>query len=128
MQIGEIIKARRKALGLTQVELAQRVRISQGSLSLIERGNTQSLSGSTLIGLASALRIEPTLLARSTEANLELGVPLDDGEAVTMVMKALSPKSQALLRAIAEVMLEQEHPSAGKAGSAGAATRAKSAA
>ncbi len=128
MRLGELIKTRRKDLGLTQVELARAAKITQGSLSLIERGNTHSLSGTTLVGLATALRLDPKLLAQPIEESLEVDAPRDNVEAVSRVMKALGPRSQALLRTIAEAILEQEHQAPAKSSRANADTRAKSAA
>ena len=38
MTLGEIIRARRKAMDMTQTELADRAGMSQVAISLIERG------------------------------------------------------------------------------------------
>ena len=55
------IRQRRSDLGLTQVELAKRVRISQRVVSGIERGEVWPRRG-TLVGLAIALETTPGTL------------------------------------------------------------------
>jgi transcriptional regulator with XRE-family HTH domain len=54
--IGRRVRARRNELGLKQGDLARLVGITQPSLSLIESGDTKSLRGTTLVGLARALK------------------------------------------------------------------------
>jgi len=60
--IGERVRFLRKARGFSQVELAGLVGISQGSLSLIERNETEVPAGSTVAGLCRALRTTPDFL------------------------------------------------------------------
>lgn len=54
-EIGQRIRARRKALGLSQEQLAERINISLTHMSHIETGNTK-LSLPVLVALADALR------------------------------------------------------------------------
>jgi transcriptional regulator with XRE-family HTH domain len=62
--VGALIATRRKALGMTQGELAERVNIEQESMSRIETGSiTPSLS--RLISLADALDCPVEALLRS---------------------------------------------------------------
>lgn len=60
--IGERVRFLRKKRGYSQVELAALVGISQGSLSLIERNETEVPAGSTVAGLCRALRTTPDFL------------------------------------------------------------------
>lgn len=60
--IGSRVRALRKRRGLTQVQLARAVGISQGSLSLIETDATQVPAGETLAALCKALRTTPDFL------------------------------------------------------------------
>lgn len=63
MTIGNKIKARREELGLTQVEVAEKVKVSQASLSFIERGiNTPSAP--LLIVFAMVLNLDPSELLK----------------------------------------------------------------
>jgi len=60
--IGERVRFLRKKRGYSQVELATLVGISQGSLSLIERNETEMPAGDTVAGLCKALRTTPDFL------------------------------------------------------------------
>lgn len=60
--IGQRVRLLRKARGYSQVELSQLAGISQGSLSLIERGETGMPAGDTLMNLCRALRTTPDFL------------------------------------------------------------------
>jgi transcriptional regulator with XRE-family HTH domain len=56
MTPGERIKKRRRELKLSQIQAAKAAGISQSSLSEIETGETRSLKGRTLFGIARALK------------------------------------------------------------------------
>ena len=58
MTIGNKIRSRREELGLTQVELAKKAKVTQGSISRIE-GNTLIPKATTLMVLAFALNLAP---------------------------------------------------------------------
>lgn len=60
--IGQRVRQLRKLRGFSQVELAQLVGISQGSLSLIEKNKTEVPAGDTVAGLCKALRTTPDFL------------------------------------------------------------------
>jgi transcriptional regulator with XRE-family HTH domain len=55
MIIGEIIKRRRTALDLTQVELAEKAKITQAKISQIENGANDNVTIDVLRKLAKAL-------------------------------------------------------------------------
>lgn len=57
--IGKRIRARRKQLGLTQVDLALRCGIKQPTLSQIEKDQTKEMEASTLAGLCRELMLTP---------------------------------------------------------------------
>jgi XRE family transcriptional regulator, regulator of sulfur utilization len=59
--IGEVIKNRRKALALTQGELAERVGITQTYLSLIENGSKVPTLGK-LLQVLGEINLELSLL------------------------------------------------------------------
>ncbi|MBQ3355517.1 MAG: helix-turn-helix transcriptional regulator [Oscillospiraceae bacterium] len=65
--IGQRIRARRKALGLSQEQLAERINISLTHMSHIETGNTK-LSLPVLVALADALRTGTDALIYGQEA------------------------------------------------------------
>ena len=60
--IGDRVRDRRLQLGLRQVELAKQAGITQPSLSAIERGDSKTVKGNTLMRLAGALAINPEYL------------------------------------------------------------------
>jgi len=60
--IGQRVRALRKKRGYSQVELAALVGITQGSLSLIERDETEMPAGDTVAGLCRALKTTPDFL------------------------------------------------------------------
>ena len=55
MTIGEIIKRRRTALGLTQVELAKKAKVAQSQISQIESGVSDNVTLENMRNLAKAL-------------------------------------------------------------------------
>jgi transcriptional regulator with XRE-family HTH domain len=55
MIIGEIIKRRRTALDMTQVELAEKAKITQAKISQIENGANDNVTIDVLRKLAKAL-------------------------------------------------------------------------
>jgi transcriptional regulator with XRE-family HTH domain len=58
---GALVRARRKELGLSQVELAERSRLTQGNVSQIESGAIGT-TDSTRVALAEALETRARLL------------------------------------------------------------------
>jgi len=59
-QVGEIVRARRKALKLSQAELATRLGISQSRLSVVEQ-SPETLTLERLIALANVLGLSLVL-------------------------------------------------------------------
>ena len=68
-KIHETIRARRLALGLSQIEVARRSGIQQRQVSIFERGGDVTLS--TLLKLAQALDLELLPVPREDTAKLE---------------------------------------------------------
>lgn len=68
-KIHETIRARRLALGLSQIEVARRSGIQQRQVSLFERGGDVTLS--TLLKLAQALDVELLPVPREVTVKLE---------------------------------------------------------
>lgn len=59
--LGERIRYMRKERGLTQVEMAKLLKVTQGALSQIEKGQ-MNLTLQMLLSIAKILRIEPAVL------------------------------------------------------------------
>ncbi len=68
-KIHETIRARRLALGLSQIEAARRSGIQQRQVSLFERGGDVTLS--TFLKLAQALDVELVPVPREDAAKVE---------------------------------------------------------
>lgn len=65
-QIGEIIRARRKARRLSQAELARRIGLSQSRLSILE-GDPSSISLDQLLLLVKLLGLELVIIDEADE-------------------------------------------------------------
>jgi transcriptional regulator with XRE-family HTH domain len=69
---GERIKARRKELGLTQVELARLLGINQSSLSELENGESQMPKSDNLMKLAKVPRVSQAWIMTGKDGDLEV--------------------------------------------------------
>lgn len=61
-EVGRRVKELREAAGLIQEQLAAAAGISQGTLSLLEKGNTKNPEALTILNIAAALHTSPYLL------------------------------------------------------------------
>ena len=89
-KIHETVRARRLALGLSQIEVARRSGIQQRQVSIFERGGDVTLS--TLLKLAQALDMEFLPVPREDTAKLESLLKPKRGTAPS-VSPAASPPS-----------------------------------
>ena len=90
-RIHETMRARRLALGLSQIEVARRSGIQQRQVSLFERGGDVTLS--TLSKLAQALDVELLPVPREDAARIESVIRAKRAP----VPVAASPPSPSLL-------------------------------
>ena len=74
--IGERVRLRRQALGMTQDQLEAASGVPQGSISRIERGTAESIQAHTLVGFARALGVSADYLL-----GLEDTAPAEPGAA-----------------------------------------------
>jgi transcriptional regulator with XRE-family HTH domain len=70
--VGERIKMRRKKLGMTQEQLAQKLEISRASLANIETGR-QSILLHNLYSIAKAIELAPESLLPTLTVHIENG-------------------------------------------------------
>ena len=68
---GERIRAMRETKGMNQTQLAKKAGIEQPSLSQIETGDTRTLRGKTLMGLAKALEVNPQWILTGRDSLVE---------------------------------------------------------
>lgn len=104
--LAERVRFTRTRLGMTQVELAKRAGISQPTLSSIERGGTARLQDSTILGLASALEVNPQWL-HSGVGTAEIGTasPTNATAAeLAQIVESLPPREQLALLTIARAL------------------------
>jgi transcriptional regulator with XRE-family HTH domain len=79
-EIGERIRSRRKALGLTQVELAEMVGYTRVSITRIEKGD-RCIAYEKLSPICEALKVTPEWLLLGKEAKTP---PPMDGEVMRL--------------------------------------------
>lgn len=96
--LGERIRKRREELGLRQVDLANRLGVTEQYISLLEK-NQRSCSLKTLLDLAETLGVNSDYLLRGREsyttANLELVIRSD---------KSFSPRAKRVLLDLIEIL------------------------
>jgi len=73
MDIGDIIRQKRKALRLTQVELSQRSGIDQGHISRIECGEIVNVTLGNMRAIAKALGCSVTDLLPEQDKKAKVG-------------------------------------------------------
>ena len=98
----------RKARGLTQVKLAQLSGVKQASVSDLERGESKSYRGSTLLSLSRALNVSPEWLSHGKGSMERRDTPLSD-RAVTVgqAFDRLDAKMQDKIADMILTMAEQ---------------------
>jgi transcriptional regulator with XRE-family HTH domain len=98
--IGSRIRARRKALGLTQVDLAVAAGVKQNTLSDIETGKTAEMEGSTLAGLCRELRLTPEYLVFGHGVAEDTDLAMIESEMVAII-RSISPEQREMLLGMA---------------------------
>ena len=94
-KIGQRIRKYRKAKGLSQEELAEKVNISVTHISHIETGNTK-LSLSVFVDLANALEVQAD--------DLLMDAPCDRSRAINELSEVLDACSPQQIRIITDVV------------------------
>lgn len=95
VSMGARIAARRKSLGLSQRQLAERLNISNNHISNIERGR-ENPGLDTLIGICNELKVTPdylllgTLRSNDTPANLIESLKLCSSSDLELVVQLVS--------------------------------------
>ena len=89
LNLHETIRARRLALGLSQLEAARRSGIQQRQVSIFERGGDVTLS--TLSKLAQALDVELIPVPREDTAKVESFLKAKRGSAPSVSAPPFSP-------------------------------------
>lgn len=72
MKVNEILKVRRKELGLTLKEVADRVGVSEATVSRWESGDIKNMRRDRVAALARVLDLPPAVLMNWEEYDVEL--------------------------------------------------------
>jgi len=111
--IGSRIKRLRKAVGLTQVQLAERVGVDQSTISQLETGVNKDVPGRTLIAMSRELKTTPYAIVmgddNSNQADLVAEAELIDAfrNASSEQRAALHTMAQAIAAASAHKRQKQ---------------------
>ncbi len=85
----------RKLRKLSQVQLAQKAGVKQASISDLERGESKSFRGNTLVSVATALKVNPEWLAHGKGSMERQNIPLSDrAVTVAQAFQRLDPEVQ----------------------------------
>lgn len=106
--IGERLKARRKELNITQTEIQQKLGISSGNLSGIERGRVFP-SASALIGLSNMLQCTTDWILKGESPNIENFVFSKNEELLLDGFRKISIEDQNELLAILQIKLDKSN-------------------
>jgi transcriptional regulator with XRE-family HTH domain len=97
---GERIRGRRKELGLRQGEFAKLVGIAQGTLSDIERGETNMPSAVVLMKMATVLGVSQAWIVSGKDG--EIAIPNDQEQELLSSFREMDDaKKQALMAFLA---------------------------
>jgi transcriptional regulator with XRE-family HTH domain len=111
--IGARVRYLRKKRGLSQVELARLVGISQGSLSLIEKNKTEMPAGATLAGLCRILKTTPDFLIAGAGDPDSIESAIQEHELV-FLWRSLPENARKLVLENAHAVREAFDPAASK--------------
>ena len=100
--MGKRVKELRRALGLTQVELAKKSGVAQSTISDIERADTTYVIGPTLAALSDALGTHPSYLTKGKSPGDD-PERMDESKLVALFRSMPDADREALLR-VAESM------------------------
>ena len=106
-EMGKRVRALRKARGLTQVQLAALLRVSQPGISDIERGDTHAVTGETLTALARALQTNPDwIITGKGSPAPAVSTGIEEGELLA-IFRELRPDQREALMIVARSMSDQ---------------------
>ncbi len=113
MTLGNRVRELRKALGLSQEKLAERIGVDRSYIAHIESGRTKMPSADVITALASALETSPEDLFRAmvgpppVEEDIDLEDPALDLQ-LKLAAKELSPEGRRSLLDYVRFVREQE--------------------
>lgn len=110
MTIGDKIKTHRKALGLTQTELGERLGVKVNAVSKWECGRVEDIPTSKIKALAQIFGVKPSYLidddAPTLEEKNDAPELSESAEKLLNVIPQLTPENQKLLLEVAKGFLQ----------------------
>lgn len=107
-EVGLRLRHARKLRKLTQVKLAQLAGVKQASISDLERGESKSFRGQTLVSVARVLNIRPDWLSNGKGAMERSDTPLtDEAVMVAEAWQRLTPEVRSRIADMIFAMTEQ---------------------
>lgn len=100
VEIGKRIQGRRKQMGLTQEQLADKMDVSIQMVSNLERGN-KSIRIENLIKLSEILNISTDYILTGKETT-------EDMQSLTEQMAALTPKDRKMMKLLMDFCLSED--------------------
>lgn len=89
MNTGERIKAARKAAGMTQTELADKIGVKYSAIHKYEAGLVVNLKRETIEALAIALNVRPSwLMCMDTESAATINLSSEEEQLIVLYRKA----------------------------------------
>lgn len=109
MSVGDKIKTLRKAMGLTQTELGERVGVKKNAVSKWECGRVEDIPTSTIRALANLFDVPPSYLIDDEAPASEAPDILDEIDvAFYGDYKVLNEEHKETLRAMARLFRERQ--------------------
>lgn len=111
MDISNIIKKRRKELGLTLLDIAKNLGVSESTVQRWETGNIKTIKYEHIISLSNMLQIEPAAMMGLSPSN-DINVPAEDFayfDELFSLCKKLSKISKGKVLERARVLCEFEN-------------------
>jgi transcriptional regulator with XRE-family HTH domain len=95
--MGDRIRSLRKARGLTQVQLRDRAKIGQSTLSELESGASQSMTVETLMSLCRVLTTTPNYVLYGAKDEADLEASMQEAELVAIFRELPATGKTALV-------------------------------
>ena len=110
LSVGERIKLRRKALRLTQVQVAAISGVEQPTISDLERGTTKAPAGHTLVGLCRALQTSARWLLEGKGEPTMVYPRSESEEEALSLFNSLTPEERELWVTLGEAIRNNRRP------------------
>ena len=105
MTIGDKIRLHRKALGLTQTELGEKLGVKTNAVSKWECGRVDDIPTSKIKAMAKLFDVQPSyLIDEKQPAPTDEGELSEEDKKLLMMIHNLSPENRARIVAILEAL------------------------